>query len=200
MAKFAAPPPQAPETPDEPDAPDPADYVPLTKAMEALHRLHDDPEFRKTPAAVEVAYALGAIEEDVWGGIGESARASARKEEALERILQFLPAIMSVTEQWLKLIRPSDPIASIYSDPFVMAGTHPMAEVYEKEGCQPIGGTPADIGGVIGGTGNVVRGWGCCACWKREGGATYNGDQRPVCKVCGHTRCGKAADLPSGAT
>lgn len=30
---------------------------------------------------------------------------------------------------------------------------------------------------------NVAKGWGCCIC------RTYNGDQRPQCKICKHSRC-----------
>jgi thioredoxin reductase (NADPH) len=29
----------------------------------------------------------------------------------------------------------------------------------------------------------LALGWGCCMC------RTYNGDQRPACKQCGHARC-----------
>lgn len=29
----------------------------------------------------------------------------------------------------------------------------------------------------------LAPGWGCCNC------RTYNGNQRPECKLCGHTRC-----------
>lgn len=35
--------------------------------------------------------------------------------------------------------------------------------------------------------------WGCCACWKKGGAATFNGPQRRECKGCGHARCDRAA-------
>lgn len=196
MTKPTASPPGPDEIPESPGVPDPAEYVPLSKAMAALHRLYDDPEFRKTPAAIEVAYALGAVEEDVWGGIGDSVRAQARKHEALDRVLQLAPALLEVIQQWVKLIHP-DPIGIPYDVPPYSAG--PLHEAFEKEGCQPITATPGGLGGLGGDGGNVARGWGCCVCAKQGvGPATYNGDQRMICGMCGHVRCGKAAAPPVG--
>ena len=37
---------------------------------------------------------------------------------------------------------------------------------------------------------HVVPGWSCCAC------RTYNGNQRPACKRCGHERCDGVTPLP----
>lgn len=33
---------------------------------------------------------------------------------------------------------------------------------------------------------NLMPGWGCCIC------KTYNGEQRPTCKICNHNRCDKS--------
>jgi hypothetical protein len=51
--------------------------------------------------------------------------------------------------------------------------------------CVPLGGEGTPL----------LPGWNCCACSRvhPEAMGTYNGDQRPSCKACGHVRC----DLPA---
>lgn len=45
----------------------------------------------------------------------------------------------------------------------------------------------------------VMPGWGCCACRAKGGYATYNGEQRTVCKFCKHPRCDGASSKVPGA-
>lgn len=187
-----------------------AHYRPLQRAREALRSLHDDSEFRKGPFAIDVAYALGALEEDIDGGAASALRDQTRGREKLELVMQLLPGIMEVLRQYVKILRPP-PVADVYGvapspwdsaigpstfargwpPPFPWAGPPPKSDVVAayEDGCQPIGGGPGP---------NVTRGWGCHACFQREGGATYNGDHRLNCKVCAHERCGAAADPPPG--
>ena len=140
-------------------------YRPLQRAWEALRALYDNPEFRKRPEAIEVAYALGALEEDVDGGAASELRDRAAAGRRTERIVQLLPLVMGALEQYMKILRPSlvesSPIAGTWTPP---SPPHGFPENYWTE-CHPM----------------------------------YNGDHRAICKICGHPRCGAAADLPSGA-
>ena len=209
MARSATPPAGSPppadpvplEEPQVVGIPDPADYVPLSGAIKALRGLHGDPEFRKTPAAVEVAYALGAMEEDVYGSLARSAYDDAHRGDALNRVLQLVPVIAQVMEAYIKLFRHDDNLGVVYPEPpaagypygSLWAGDSPgehLREVYEREGCQPV---------PLPGLSDVASGWGCCVCFKHEGTAAYNGNQRAVCRVCAHPRCGAAADPPAPA-
>ena len=37
----------------------------------------------------------------------------------------------------------------------------------------------------------IMPGWGCCVCFKQNGGATYSDQSRDYCKICAHVRCDK---------
>ena len=168
MAKRTDPPVDAQDTPDTPDTPDTAgNYVPLSGARTALQKLLDNPEFRKTAAAVDVAYALGALEEDVDGGIARDARVRERKQEALQHTIEIAHLIAELVPQWLKLFGSS----------------HDMGP--------PIVSTPPTGARRCMANPSNLDVWVCCQCLAKATLGTpvamiTDGD---ACPVCQHTRC-----------
>ena len=164
---------RADESPrDTPDVipPDPGDYVPLTRARAALRRLLDDREFCKTTAAVDVAYALGALEEDVDGGQASVAKAREAKDEALHRTIEIARLFVELVPQWLKMLGMFHDVSHGPTVGGVPAGETPRQ-------CMA---TPSNL--------NV---WVCCQCLAKASPGTPVAmiTEGETCPVCQHTRC-----------
>lgn len=170
MAKHADPPPDVDEIPPE-IPPDPRDYVPLSRARISLRRLLDNPEFCKTPAAVDVAYALGAIEEDVDGGLAHDARVRESKEEALARAVQIAQVFVDIVPKWLRSF-------GLFRDkgPFVAEGVViPPGPTARRCMANP----------------SNLAVWVCCQCLGKAaiGAPVAMITDSDTCPVCQHTRC-----------
>lgn len=150
----------------------PEEYIPLSKARVALRGVLDDPDFAKTRWATQVAYALGALEEDVDGGVAETERAEAHRGRKLEEATRWVNAAVQLLPHLMDIGKDKGPkIVEVPSVPFGAAWQCPP----ETRRCESNPAQPEM--------------WRCCHCpsWIPFWEAIHEGGT--ACPRCNHTRC-----------